>query len=153
MREVQTQEIDQTKYLITQLGAKQGKTVLARLLRIIGPAIEANDNEQIGKLMSGLTDAEIDFMCDTFARVTRVATTNAKGQDVEMVLSDIFDDHFAGKYDSMLKWLWACLNVNYATFIKGLNIDAAKAKALAMQAAGMGPTVPSGASSPAGGGA
>jgi hypothetical protein len=117
------------------LGAKQGKTVLVRLIRIIGPAIEAAGNEQIGTLMSALTDAEIDFLCDTFAKTTRVCGTNANGQSVELALDGIFDDHFAGKYDTMLKWLWACLNTNYAAFIEGLKRNPAARQALAMQAA------------------
>src|SRR5256885_17059223 len=96
MREVQSHTIDSQTYKIQQLGAKQGRLVLGRLLRLAGPAAEADD--PIARLLSGLTDAEIEFLCDTFAKVTRVVGTNANGQETELELTGIFDDHFAGRY-------------------------------------------------------
>ena len=144
MREVQSHEIDGCQFKIQQLGAKQGKTVLARLLRLVGPAAESDT--PIDRLMAALTDAEVDFLCDVFSKTTRVCATNANGQATELPLEGIFDDHFAGRYDLMMKWLWACLNANFASFIRGLGLDPAKIRDQAMKAA-MGPTAVSGASS------
>lgn len=150
MREVQIHNIDGTDYRIQQLGAKVGKTVLMRLFRIAGPAMEAKDDEQVTRLLGALGDAEVDFLCETFAKTTAVCMTNAKGQACELELSNIFDEHFAGKYDLMLKWLWACIKANFETFPKGLGLDADKLRALMMKAMaeGKAPIAPSGESSP-----
>jgi tail assembly chaperone len=149
MREVQNHTVDNQTYRIQQLGAKQGRLVLGRLLRLAGPAAEADD--PITKLLGALSDSEIDFLCDTFAKTTRVAGTNANGQEVELELSGIFDDHFAGRYGAMIKWLWACLQCNFGSFIEGLGISADKLQALAMAKSAKsmsGPTVVFGGPSP-----
>ena len=63
------------------------------------------------------------------------------------------DEHFAGQYGAMMKWLWAALETNYASFLSDMGLDAetlAKLKAGATTAMGLSkasPTPPSGASS------
>jgi hypothetical protein len=52
-------------------------------------------------------------LCEAFAKTTRVVT----GTNQERVLGDIFDDHFAGKYGAMIKWVIACLEVNFGSFL------------------------------------
>lgn len=118
MRETVSKSIDGFEYQIQQLGAKQGKTVMARMLRVFAPAAEASD--PIAKLAAALTDAELDFLCDTFAKVTQFSAAD-KPQAV-LRLSDFFDDHFAGRYGAMVKWLWACVEVNYGTFLADVGL-------------------------------
>ena|ERR1700682_1471034 len=118
MRETVNKPIDGFEYQIQQLGAKQGKTVMARMLRIFAPAAEASD--PVARMAAALTDAELDFLCDTFAKSTQFSAA-AKPEAV-LRLSDFFDDHFAGRYGAMVKWLWACVEVNYGTFLADVGI-------------------------------
>lgn len=121
IRETVEKEINQTTYKITKLGAKVGKRVLARLIRAAGPAFEAE--QTFGALCAALTDAELDYFCDTFAEVTSFSP--AAEPDKEWRLKDMFDTHFSGKYGEMTLWLKACLEVNYGNFLEELGIDPA----------------------------
>ena len=154
MRETREHTIDGQIYSITQLGAKQGRLVLARVLRIVAGAAGAAQSVEdpveaaaaaAAKLASALTDDEVNYLCDVFSKATQV-TEGAKG----WALSDIFDDHFAGRYGAMLQWLWAALETNYSSFLSdvGLNVPAlANAAKKAMTSTPQSPTPPSGASS------
>jgi hypothetical protein len=141
MRESKTHAIDGYDYNITQLGAKQGRLVLARVVRIAAAAAEATD--PVGKLASALTDAEVDYLCDTFSKTTQVGKDNKY-----LLLSDCFDDHFAGRYGAMVKWLWAALETNYSSFLAdvGLSTESLTAAAkTAMSSTRTSPTSQSGA--------
>jgi hypothetical protein len=158
MREIRNHEIDGWTYVIQQLGAKQGRIVLARVLRVVagaaGAASAAEGEEDggaalaaIGKLSESLSDSEIDFLCDTFAKTTRIARDGK-----EILLSDgsNFDDHFAGRYGAMMKWLWAALETNFSSFLTDMGLDVgalAETVKTAMKTATSSPTAPSGASS------
>jgi hypothetical protein len=170
MRESKTHLINGFNYTVSQLGAKEGRRVLARILRsVAGAATAAGDLARDGgdateaalsgvaKLVENLSDADVDYLCDTFAATTMVGP---EGQDVALPLKDQFNEHFAGKYGDMVKWLWASLETNYGSFLGGLglNVEAlvGKAKtALTAQKTSTpaSPTAPSGSSSsPASGG-
>lgn len=133
MRESRTHLINGFSYTIQQLGAKDGRRVLARLLRsVAGAAGEASDLVKegsngaeaalagIAKLVENLSDADVDYLCDTFAPTTLYGP---EGKDVQLQLKDSFNDHFAGKYGDMVRWLWAALETNYASFFDGLGLD------------------------------
>jgi hypothetical protein len=160
MRESKLSVIDGYNYTIQQLGAKQGRLVLARVMRAVaGAAGEAADAAAdgggaeaalagIAKLVENLSDADVDFFCETFAATTLVA--NSATPDKQIPLKDCFDDNFAGRYGAMVKWLWAALETNYGSFLGGLGLDTgalvARANA-AMTSSPAAPTAPSGASS------
>ena len=147
MREVLDHVIDGTTYKIQKLGAKVGKRVLARMIRLVGPAIEAENT--LEKLCSALTDEQLDFFCDTFAAATRLSPEDKP--EVELRLTDVFDDHFAGRYGAMMKWLKASVETNYANFFDELGLTPALLEARMKSAVGTmtptSPTTPSGASS------
>lgn len=157
MRETRPHVIDGFTYSIQQLGAKEGRIVLARILRIVGGAIaagaaggegESNVTAAVGKLVESLPDAEVNFLCDTFAKGTQVSAEDTP--DKVVLMKDVFDDHFAGRYGAMVKWLMAALETNFGSFLDGLGLDVEalkeKAKA-AMSGSPASPTPPSGASS------
>lgn len=145
MRETKCHTIDGFTYTIQQLGAKQGRIVLARVIRIVAGAAESAD--PIAKLASTLTDAEVDYLCDTFAKTTQFGL---EGTDKIFLLGDKFDDHFAGRYGAMVKWLWAALETNFSSFLADAGLDAEaltqRAKT-AMSSTQASPTGPSGVSS------
>ena len=149
MRESKVHNINGTNYTIQMLGAKVGKSLLARMLRMFGPAIEAEDT--MTRLCAALTDTDLDFLCDTFAATTMVEL----GPDRLVPLKGVFEDHFAGKYGDMVKWLWASVETNYGTFLADVGLSPDKlqaAMAQAMMGATQAPITPSGASSPKTGG-
>ena len=161
MRESRQHTIGDYTYTIQQLGAKEGRIVLARVLRVIAGAAGAAQSSDdaleaagagIAKLVEGLSDAELTFLCDTFARATMVGRA---GTMDAIRLSDgvTFDEHFAGRYGEMLRWLWASLETNYASFLSDMGLNAETLANLqqgvktAMGLNKASPTPPSGASS------
>ena len=120
MLETKQHPIDGFVYVITQLGAKKGRTVLAHVMRVVAGAAEAE--APVARIAAGLTDAEVDYLCDTFAAVTMVA--KAETPDAQVKLSDVFDMHFANRYGPMLKWLWAALETNYSSFLSDMGLNA-----------------------------
>lgn len=150
MREVREHVIDGFTYKVEKLGAKVGKRVLARMIRIVGPAIEAENT--LEKLCSSLTDEHLDFLCDTLAAATRFSPED-NPKNVEWLLKDQFDDHFSGRYGAMMKWLKASVETNYVNFFEELGLTPALLEALMKSANPLmstpptSPTSPSGASS------
>lgn len=139
------QTIDGTEYEVFMLPPKKARRILVEMTKVIGPALGGIAGKgDLGKLMdsdvsgidwqaaiSGLTEKLSDEMLDDhmseFAKVTQVT---GKGY-----LSEVFDAHFTGAVDSMFKWYWFALKVNFGNFFSALEsasaplITAAKAKA------------------------
>jgi hypothetical protein len=160
MRETKLHQIDGFNYSIMQLGAKQGRLVLARVMRAVAgaagkaasTAVEEDSTAAaltgMATLVEGLSDTDVEYFCDIFSKVTMVAKQETP--DKQVVLGDCFDDHFAGRYGVMVKWLWAALNTNFASFLSdlGLNTEAlATAAKAAMGTTAASLTPQSGASS------
>jgi hypothetical protein len=129
--ETRERRIGATTYRVTQLPAKPGRAMLVRYIRLAGPgagafvgglssskagtfdgSVGGGIAEAIHDFTTRISDAELDAICDEFARYTIVV----KSRDVELKLSDVFDDHFAAKYDEMWAWLRFCSEVNFASF-------------------------------------
>ena len=164
MRESKQHNINGFTYTISQLGAKEGRRVLARILRsVAGAATAAGELAKEGgdateaalsgvaKLVENLSDADVDYLCDTFAATT---TVGPEGKDVALQLKDCFNEHFAGRYGDMVKWLWASLETNYGSFLGGLGLDvgalvgkAKTALTATKSSTPVSPTAPSGSSS------
>lgn len=108
MRKVESQKIGDYTYHVTQMGANQGRDTLARLLAIAGP-IFAEDG---GKGLANLKPADLQLLCDDFAKLTEVELENGK----RPLLSNIFDSHFVGIYDEMFDWLTFCIKLNFQSF-------------------------------------
>jgi len=133
--EAREKRIGEHTYRVTQFGAKQGRGLLVRLLKLAGPslgatlsslaqgkhteveaALAAGLSQGLYELAERLNEAEVGSVLDDFAKQTVVVIG-----DREPRLSDVFDAHFAGKYDEMLLWARFCLEVNYASFFGGSN--------------------------------
>lgn len=140
--EAKDKRIGATNYRITQLPAKRGRAMLVRFIRLFGPgagafvgglgrgkagfdaALGFGIAEGLHDLCTRLSEEDLSAICDEFATYTVVV----QSRDIELQLSKIFDDHFAGKYDEMLSWLRACCEVNFASFFAGSSGDAPLAK-------------------------
>jgi hypothetical protein len=132
--ETRERTIGEHTYRVTQLGTKRGSAMLVKLVKLLGPgcgsfigglgrAPSGNSGEWESALALGLGDALHDLatrldeaqfaaVCDEFAKQTAVVLS----AELEPRLSDIFDDHFAGKYDVMLRWLRFCMEINFSSF-------------------------------------
>lgn len=136
--EVKERRIGASTYRITQLPAKRGRAMLVRFVRLLGPgagafvgglgrgksgldgAVGMGIADAMLDLCTRLTEEDLTVLCDEFATYTVVV----QSREIERRLSDIFDDHFAAKYDEMLHWLRACCEVNFASFFGGATLGA-----------------------------
>lgn len=125
MRETRTFEIGDCKYKVTGLGAKKALKVLHILSKVSAPVVggagvDSDIGEALGKALDRLTEDDLDTVIETMAKETMVVDRPDSG-GVALNLSDIFDDHFAGKrLGDMLKWLVECLKLNFSDFLGGL---------------------------------
>ena len=132
--EVKEKRIGAHLYRVTQLPAKKGRALLVRLTKLLGPglaaafgdlgrdkastaeaAIASGIGQGLYELAERLSESEVGSILDELA----VFTTVVLDAEREPRLSDVFDDHFAGRYDEMLLWAGFCLEVNYASFFDG----------------------------------
>lgn len=128
--EAKERRIGAHQYRITQLPAKRGRAMLVRFVRLFGPgagafvgglgrgkagfdsALGVGIADALMDLCTRMNDEDVAAICDEFSQYTMVV----QSRDVELQLSKVFDDHFAGRYDEMLAWLRACCEVNFASF-------------------------------------
>jgi len=125
-RETVTETINGFVYTIEKLGAKEGRKLLASLIRAVGPAFEGED--AIAKLCAAMTDAQLEALYDTFAKTTVFSPEGDPDKEWQLKLE--FDAHFRGRYGSMVLWLKACLEANFGTFLQELGVNAGSLKDL-----------------------
>ncbi len=120
MIEAKDFEVDGKSYRLTMFGAKAGQKLLTRVVKVLGPAFGhgAGDGAtlNIGKAVEAFCD-EVDAalfaeIADGFARKCEVSDDGATYRP----LAAEYDDHFAGRYLSLLRWVGKCFEVNYADF-------------------------------------
>ncbi len=102
------------EFSIYPLGAMTGRKVLTRLIRMAGPAM--GKDTSLADLFAGIKEEDIEYLCDIFAQVTMVTLSPEKKPDLKAV----FDNVFAGRYEVMVEWLKACLEVNFSSFFQNL---------------------------------
>ena len=140
MIESEKKTIDGDTYTIHQLGAGEGRKMLVRLTKVLGPSLgrlaevqgekDPNLSEAIAtaiyELSSHLTEADLDWACEVFGKRTELELEGGKIQVLDLELQEL---HFAGRFGSMLKWLGACLEVNFRDFF-AMSASAAKTAGL-----------------------
>lgn len=136
-RKVQKFPIGGEVYEITQLGTEIGMPLGHRLMKALAPSVRAfvaqiaaSDEktldaaiEKIGELGIALqlidafehapTELLIEFGA-TFREHTKV-----KSSTLWLPLADLYDDHFAGRYDLWVKWVLACVKLNFGARFLG----------------------------------
>ena len=129
MIERREKRIGKTTYKVEQFGAKQGRLVLFRLFRLLGPAMSAlaeggDPGDMIGRALrrfaESANESDFDSLCEAFAAKTKVvheATTAGGTVGVDLDLAADFDSHFANNYGEMLQWLAFAIEANYASFL------------------------------------
>ena len=127
--ESKTTDIGGVTYQVTQLPAMRGFKLLNRLGRTFGPTVA----DLLGGATS-LADLNVAFLApsirELFDRLTEAEletlTKELLGQALVTLegktkpLMPVFDIHFAGRYDDILKLLWFAVEANYGSFFGGL---------------------------------
>lgn len=120
-----TTTIGDFEYTVTQLGAKTGRAVAARLAKVLAPLTKAESQDEgreaLAELLSSINEADLTYLCDTFSARTSYRDLGDPSKQPE--LSQTFDVHFAGRYGAMLKWLMFCVEVNFSSFLDELGIE------------------------------
>jgi len=127
MREPVEKQIGEHRYRIPLLPTSKGKPVLVRLVKLLGGPIgklveggsvsaimagKANVGGALAELAANLSEADLDYLCEVFGGVCQVEAAPGKW----VLVSQVAEIHFAGRYAHMMKWLGACLEVNFADF-------------------------------------
>lgn len=132
-------EIDGYKYEVTQLGAIDGRKMLEQLTLMalpgLGALLGSPALSKAGKLPSGVSGVQVsEFDLAAFAQAmvksTDPNTLNAIMDQLSQTTAIYgtefgsggapmprhFDDHFAARYDAMMKWFGFALWVNFGSF-------------------------------------
>lgn len=122
----QEQKIGENTYVVRMFGAKKGRTVLFRLSKMLGPAMTGLINggfsgQGLVMMLSSFAESakeeDFEFLCDSFADVTKVKRPVSSGEAIVLDLSQVFDDHFRGHYGEMIQWLGFAIRVNFESFL------------------------------------
>ncbi len=126
MLKTESKKIGECVYHVTQLDAETGTNVLLRITKLLSPALAASNvsnEEKLKLLLDNLKQSTLKFVQSVLARSTIADFDGRKTK-----LSDIYNVHFAGKYDELGQWLIFALMVNYRDFLAklvpgGLNLE------------------------------
>lgn len=133
-KKVKSEAIDGFTYEVTQLGATDGQRLLVKLSKILLPAVGALVKGSDAKIADmDLASVDIDSAAKALAAslspdefdaiaASMSASTEIWGPgfgDAGAPMPRHFDEHFAGRYVAMLKWLAFALKVNFADFFDG----------------------------------
>ena len=134
MLESKQRVIGEVEYLVTQLPAPQGRKLLVRLYKVLGPAIGAalkglpeDGRASIGdievssigdamiQLAHSLTEEDLEFLVATMTPQTQIS--REPGKWLALKTEEMF--HWSGRYQHMFVWLGFALEVNYGSFLPG----------------------------------
>jgi hypothetical protein len=163
MLETEDREICGRRYYVTTLPAKKGRAVLVRLTKVLGPVFgqlvsgdapatakhKAASAERIAAQINGasiaralaelagrLSEADLDWLCETLGESTEVQTYDGAGEERRQRLTAGEQQfHFAGKFLEMFSWLGFALEVNFRDFFTGSPIGSAIVRAAGAVAA------------------
>jgi hypothetical protein len=118
---IETKEIDGTVFQVQGLDLRTERAVLVRLTKTLGPAIvelmrmgSSGTSLNASQIFSGLDESEVDFLIETFRKVTQVRMELANGEGKFL---PCVDSVFKNGAASQFKWLWFCLEHQFASFL------------------------------------
>ncbi len=141
-----TIELDGNTYQVKQFGAKRADAILARLLIILGPALEKIDSEDEADLFRELTGAfaglsrnlkvpDVEWIRDQMLEgttwVRRGMDQNGNEIQIPTPLAQCYDTHFKGRTASRMKLIGFALKVNFSDFLAELDVKSLLGAALA----------------------
>lgn len=117
MRKQKEVEINGSKYLMTQFGAKQGVKLGKKVAKIALPAVAAiyggdeTTNEYAIPIMMEVVSENLDHLDEDTIQELLSSTTKSN-------YAINFDDEFAGNYVTLFKLLWEVVQFNFADFFQ-----------------------------------
>lgn len=119
-----TVTIGDTDYIITQLGAREGRGLWLKVSQVVAAGIregiKAGDEDSTKFVISSaagfvenIKPELFEELCETLGKKTQIK----QNEKLVQLSGVIFDQHFAGNYLEMSKWLGHCLMINFANFI------------------------------------
>lgn len=122
----QTRTIGDHEYEVSPLPAGVARKVFIRLFKALGPSLasatRAGKNETeiaagvLETLPNDLDEESFDFIAKSFGQYSKVNIDGAWKQLIPIVQ----DEHFAGSYGEMMKWLLFCVEVSFGNFFPGI---------------------------------
>jgi hypothetical protein len=135
-----TVAIDDERYELTMLGATEGLSVYNRLLKTLGPvvrgiiadpgiiaaqkkdptAVETDEGLGLrvaGVIFQGFEAMPVEFTLELAALFAHNSKVVKAGVMLPLDAGDIFDQHFAGRYAHMTRWLIEHLKLNFSDFL------------------------------------
>lgn len=130
--------IEGESYEVTQLGAERGMELYHALVKEVGPLVQEYlspkkksgesepggepEDEDVNLTFGRFLLTAIGKISKELLRELRVAfAANCKvhvsGMPMPMTTGDLFDQHFAGRYGLLTKWLLECLKFNFLGFL------------------------------------
>lgn len=112
-------EIGGEVYRLTKFGATQAIKVSLRVAKYVGHMAEAaanspNDQATILRVLGTFSEEDFFAVKDAFADRTVVITG-----EKTLLLSKVFDTHFAGRGGELLEWFAACIEFQLLDFFAG----------------------------------
>lgn len=121
--------IGNNNYSVTALGASEGRKMLVRLVKVLGPSAldlivmaktgtlaGAHVNNIFAGIAERLSVEDLDYAVATFGASSQV--TRPDGTTVPLTLQTQ-ELHFAANYAEMFQWLGFCLEANYSRPLVG----------------------------------
>lgn len=131
MLEAKEKQIGEHRYEVTQLAFGDGRRMLLRLAKVLGPSLReieraasaaggsldaADALPAIASLVDRLTDEDLDHAEEVFGKTTRV---KVHGAGEWKPLSAVKELVWGGRYQDFLAWLGFAVEVNFAGFFAG----------------------------------
>lgn len=116
-------QIGEFTYELTQFGAREGREILALLVRVLGPGLAELGADQspavaMGRVAAGITGQDFATLTDAVARKTKlILTAQFNGSQGTTALEPFdlaprFDEHFAGRYGEMIELVLFAIELN-----------------------------------------
>lgn len=111
----ETKEIDGTTFEVRGLDLRTERAMFVRLVKLLGPAITdfAKTKDQtaaLAKLLEVVDNEDLDYLILEFGKVSKFQIEN--GSTVPLM-----DAAFKNGISTQMKWLWFCLEHQYASFL------------------------------------
>lgn len=127
MRKQHPVTIEGFTYELSQLGAVEGRTLVLLFLKILGRfapmfasaagamrTLNSEAIEAIGAAINTVEPKELEPLWDAFSRHAYVRGKDGK---TRQLLSEVFDDHFAGEYFAMVQFFIESSKLNFGDFL------------------------------------
>lgn len=116
--QMQEEEIEGVRYEAWPLPFSAARGILLKVSRALGAAagaVDGTSTQQVGAILSSLSDKDIAQISEAFGNASRYHD----GTNMVPLIASAQELHFAGRFDSFVRWIVLCVRVNFSGFIDG----------------------------------